>query len=73
MKTGNTHQPYTYSSIRYTPQWSPAMKTGNTRDAAARNQPRTRASMEPGHEDREYRPPPPSSTSESRCLNGARP
>ena len=35
------------------PQWSPVMKTGNTRDhISALDQ--DGASMEPGHEDREY-------------------
>ena len=36
------------------PQWSPVMKTGNTRTPAAAHARRGGASMEPGHEDREY-------------------
>ena len=32
------------------------MKTGNTSQAPAGSPAQTRASMEPGHEDREYRP-----------------
>ena len=37
-----------------TPQWSPVMKTGNTgRERSARGD-GFLASMEPGHEDREY-------------------
>ena len=39
--------------VDITPQWSPVMKTGNTRHLVDhRYQPG--ASMEPGHEDREY-------------------
>ena len=37
------------------PQWSPAMKTGNTRRNRRRPSHHAPASMEPGHEDREYR------------------
>ena len=36
------------------PQWSPAMKTGNTPARSLRHRPVAQASMEPGHEDREY-------------------
>ena len=36
------------------PQWSPVMKTGNTRGHTKRKDPGDEASMEPGHEDREY-------------------
>ena len=36
------------------PQWSPVMKTGNTPRRTAPTRPRRSASMEPGHEDREY-------------------
>ena len=45
------------------PQWSPVMKTGNTGERAFGAGRAAVASMEPGHEDREYRPlgrPPPS-------------
>ena len=38
------------------PQWSPVMKTGNTSSpSATRRAASESASMEPGHEDREYR------------------
>ena len=37
-----------------TPQWSPVMKTGNTPTAAGESVYQATASMEPGHEDREY-------------------
>ena len=40
--------------FRMLPQWSPAMKTGNTGWPAGRPVDVIRASMEPGHEDREY-------------------
>ena len=40
-----------------TPQWSPVMKTGNTRHNILDHLPGRHASMEPGHEDREYLPP----------------
>ena len=53
MKTGNTEEGLVIMGKKSVPQWSPAMKTGNT--CAARSlcgcAP---ASMEPGHEDREY-------------------
>ena len=39
--------------MRGTPQWSPVMKTGNT-GALSRLPAALPASMEPGHEDREY-------------------
>ena len=43
------------------------MKTGNTTSASAPCQASPRASMEPGHEDREYGPPaPPNRTRYSR-------
>ena len=48
------------------------MKTGNTRDAGAVTTRKIRASMEPGHEDREYFY---AIWDEERglwCLNGAR-
>ena len=37
------------------PQWSPVMKTGNTRRPHLTVHLLRLASMEPGHEDREYR------------------
>ena len=54
MKTGNTFGSQPTSTHRSVPQWSPVMKTGNTRSAARPAQPVGEASMEPGHEDREY-------------------
>ena len=36
------------------PQWSPVMKTGNTPATAGASHTHNQASMEPGHEDREY-------------------
>ena len=54
MKTGNTTSWRIRSASARGPQWSPVMKTGNTgrrRDPARQ---RLSASMEPGHEDREY-------------------
>ena len=54
MKTGNTACRTGASPSEAGPQWSPVMKTGNT--GLGRGHPRLgrRASMEPGHEDREY-------------------
>ena len=54
MKTGNTG---TYSPSRSPlkePQWSPVMKTGNTHPGSIGPIIHRLASMEPGHEDREY-------------------
>ena len=42
--------------ISAVPQWSPVMKTGNTDVAGGRADRGEAASMEPGHEDREYPP-----------------
>ena len=53
MKTGNTCSMPGAVSTSETPQWSPVMKTGNTRPQATRSHYHY-ASMEPGHEDREY-------------------
>ncbi|ERK50534.1 hypothetical protein HMPREF0682_2490 [Propionibacterium acidifaciens F0233] len=54
------------------PQWSPVMKTGNTPTGVRDDHPHHGASMEPGHEDREYRrgrhPP----RLDRPSLNGAR-
>ena len=55
MKTGNTIPGHVEGRIRFEPQWSPVMKTGNTRVADAGQKDSLLASMEPGHEDREYR------------------
>ena len=53
MKTGNTVATSRRAFGMAPPQWSPVMKTGNTCDltACVWDGP---ASMEPGHEDREY-------------------
>ena len=56
MKTGNTRIGSSVSSRLYWPQWSPVMKTGNTRAGMPWSCPLDDASMEPGHEDREYLP-----------------
>ena len=57
MKTGNT--PRTAAAARQGrgPQWSPVMKTGNTGPARSAQATCQAASMEPGHEDREYPAP----------------
>ena len=58
MKTGNTPVVGRQGDALFGPQWSPVMKTGNTRRRRlAAGMPR-HASMEPGHEDREYSCPP---------------
>ena len=54
MKTGNTTPEREYVSVTARPQWSPVMKTGNTGCSGPTRGPGRRASMEPGHEDREY-------------------
>ena len=54
MKTGNTHQSRRPRRLTAKPQWSPVMKTGNTFRRHDCWCDRTGASMEPGHEDREY-------------------
>ena len=54
MKTGNTWLSAIYYFVRHMPQWSPVMKTGNTALVLRRLPQPRRASMEPGHEDREY-------------------
>ena len=55
MKTGNTMPSGPALARALTPQWSPVMKTGNTWPASPAGTPHD-ASMEPGHEDREYIP-----------------
>ena len=72
MKTGNTWITVCTDLSEYAPQWSPVMKTGNTSTHPGASPGAPEASMEPGHEDREYgacsnRPPPP-----PERLNGAR-
>ena len=54
MKTGNTRPFEARHLWTRTPQWSPAMKTGNTEVGDETGYGFCRASMEPGHEDREY-------------------
>ena len=54
MKTGNTEVNGNRGIKAYVPQWSPVMKTGNTTLFHWRQNERSWASMEPGHEDREY-------------------
>ena len=55
MKTGNTGVSLWESQTTDVPQWSPVMKTGNTRPRHTGQHAQHTASMEPGHEDREYR------------------
>ena len=54
MKTGNTLDHKATSSNTTPPQWSPVMKTGNTFSSRLTRAANSWASMEPGHEDREY-------------------
>ena len=61
MEPGHEDREYRHINPEYVqaenwPQWSPVMKTGNTPPAAPQltPPPPPRASMEPGHEDREY-------------------
>ena len=72
MKTGNTLSPEQKRALLVRPQWSPVMKTGNTLDEARDAWENSPASMEPGHEDREYKITSCASGA-ARCrLNGAR-
>ena len=54
MKTGNTARDMEDIGADDAPQWSPVMKTGNTGHLLAITLTPEGASMEPGHEDREY-------------------
>ena len=54
MKTGNTPPREGRPQKERMPQWSPVMKTGNTGVLTRFAGAATGASMEPGHEDREY-------------------
>ena len=54
MKTGNTSASSDACTEERMPQWSPAMKTGNTITWTQPSPHGGAASMEPGHEDREY-------------------
>ena len=54
MKTGNTSPTPPTGSTAPSPQWSPVMKTGNTASRPHPPENFSEASMEPGHEDREY-------------------
>ena len=58
MKTGNTGRLGTSFDNSTLPQWSPVMKTGNTQCHRHDRPAGVEASMEPGHEDREYVPRP---------------
>ena len=55
MKTGNTNVWFPCVHVSSKPQWSPVMKTGNTPRIRRKTGSCPRASMEPGHEDREYK------------------
>ena len=72
MKTGNTSSALNALQAAWKPQWSPVMKTGNTRRRLSRTGRPLGASMEPGHEDREYSPTPTRRSCRWTCLNGAR-
>ena len=54
MKTGNTYLYGLFVGGTMVPQWSPVMKTGNTGVLPLNVFGPLCASMEPGHEDREY-------------------
>ena len=72
MKTGNTRPaPGGYFAL-HMPQWSPVMKTGNTPHEGAGAGPAPDASMEPGHEDREYLSLFAGALQQVSGLNGAR-
>ena len=72
MKTGNTSAARLVPGAGCTPQWSPVMKTGNTCLTPLDDMHGRVASMEPGHEDREYGPSPATTPQASTSLNGAR-
>ena len=72
MKTGNTFHAGQNRMMRFMPQWSPVMKTGNTGCDEGPLVPPGKASMEPGHEDREYAPVRAVRRCRMSCLNGAR-
>ena len=73
MKTGNTGGQGGCGRADLGPQWSPVMKTGNTcADAEASGLEFLIASMEPGHEDREYRGTLRKDPKMATSLNGAR-
>ena len=57
MKTGNTPSTAARWRLICSPQWSPVMKTGNTVPIRNGGGAEPDASMEPGHEDREYGDP----------------
>ena len=72
MKTGNTLTRLHHHRPGSKPQWSPVMKTGNTGRYALCLVTHTGASMEPGHEDREYQLKAGRHRPDERRLNGAR-
>mgnify|MGYP000942561089 FL=1 len=72
MKTGNTSSAPVAMVPSVEPQWSPVMKTGNTGEENPIRGTRGHASMEPGHEDREYGSVGAVTAKELLSLNGAR-
>ena len=72
MKTGNTHLCPTLDLAPLRPQWSPVTKTGNTIKARKTLVKAEKASMEPGHEDREYHQSKEDTGQSREGLNGAR-
>ena len=72
MKTGNTGMWRRMPALMLGPQWSPVMKTGNTGHSVRGGLHQVSASMEPGHEDREYTTITSSSPKPPTGLNGAR-
>ena len=72
MKTGNTGSRQTENTEKDQPQWSPVMKTGNTSVGPVGCVRHGRASMEPGHEDREYLSAGEAGRFRGAGLNGAR-
>ena len=72
MKTGNTLSLQDAGFAERMPQWSPVMKTGNTRRSIPSLLRVRLASMEPGHEDREYLGPRTATRPLEYSLNGAR-
>ena len=72
MKTGNTSIDSLGTLKSSLPQWSPVMKTGNTGTVPVRRLRQWWASMEPGHEDREYAHRTTHASTLGAGLNGAR-
>ena len=72
MKTGNTRWRCHPRAPQAGPQWSPVMKTGNTWKGKRMDLIPLLASMEPGHEDREYGITADTGRRRDPSLNGAR-